>query len=132
MKSDFQVGPYCLEIISRKHRGSLAKFRSGTAPIKVETGRYQNLDLTERVCSHCASWVEDEEHVLMVCPAYEDLRFGLVTEAMLVNPDFEGYSNMQKKKKKKRVISSDSRIVRSSARFCTLILERRRNFLSRM
>ena len=26
----------------------------------------------------------------MVCPVYEDLRFGLVTEAMLVNPDFEG------------------------------------------
>ena len=38
MKSDFQVEPYCLEIISRKHRGSLAKFRSGTAPIKVEIG----------------------------------------------------------------------------------------------
>ena len=32
----------------------------------------------------------------MVCPVYEDLRFGLVTEAMLVNSDFEGYSNMQK------------------------------------
>ena len=50
MKRDFQVEPYCLEIISRKHRGSLAKFRSDTAPIKVETGRCQNLDLSERVC----------------------------------------------------------------------------------
>ena len=52
MKKDFQVEPYCLEILSRKHRGALAKFRSGTAPIKVETGRYQNLDLSERVCFH--------------------------------------------------------------------------------
>ena len=42
MKKDFQVEPYCLEILSRKHMGALAKFRSGTAPIKVETGRYQN------------------------------------------------------------------------------------------
>ena len=72
MKSDFQVEAYCLEIISRKHRGSLAKFRSGTALIKVETGRYQNLDLSEHVCFHCTSWVEDEEHVLMVCSVYED------------------------------------------------------------
>ena len=32
----------------------------------------------------------------MVCPLYENLRFSLVTEAILVNPDFEGYSNMQK------------------------------------
>ena len=96
MKSDLQVEPNCLKIISRKQRGSFAKFRSGIAPINVETARYQNLDLSERVCFHCASWVEDEEHVLMACPAYEDLRFSLVTEAMFVNPDFEGYSNMQK------------------------------------
>ena len=26
-------------------------FRTGTAPIKVETGRYQNLDLSERFAS---------------------------------------------------------------------------------
>ena len=57
MKKDFQVEPYCLEILSRKHRGALAKFRSGTAPIKVETGRYQSLDLSERVCFHCAPCV---------------------------------------------------------------------------
>ena len=49
MKSDFQVEPYWLEIISRKHRGSLAKFRSGTAPIKVETSRYQKFR-SERTC----------------------------------------------------------------------------------
>ena len=96
MKNDFHVEPYCLEILSRKHRGALAKFRSGTAPIKVETGRYQNLDLSERVCFHCTSCIEDEEHVLMVCPVYDDLRLSLISEALLVNPAFEGYSDMQK------------------------------------
>ena len=50
-----------------------------------------------------------------------DLRFGLVTEAMFENSDFEGYSNMQKM----CFLLSDSRIVRSSTRFCTLILEQR-------
>ena len=85
-----------IDILSRKHRGSLAKFRSGTAPIKVETGRYQNLDLSERVCFHCASCIEDEEHVLMVCPIYEDLRLSLIREAVLINPDFEGLSDIQK------------------------------------
>ena len=96
MKNEFHVEPYCLEILSRKHRGALAKFRSGTAPIKVETGRYQNLDLSERVCFHCTSCIEDEEHVLMVCPVYDDLRLSLISEALLVNPAFEGYSDMQK------------------------------------
>ena len=128
MKNDFHAEPYCFEIMSRKHRGSLAKFRSGTVPIKIETGRYQNLDLSERVCFHCASCIEDEEHVLMVCPIYEDLRMSLVSEAMLVNPAFGGYSDMQKL----CFLLSDSRMVRSSSRVCTLILERRRNFLSRV
>ena len=52
MKNDFHVEPYCLEIQSRKHRGALAKFRSGTAPIKVETGRYKHLDPNERDLLH--------------------------------------------------------------------------------
>ena len=128
MKNEFHVEPYCLEILSRKHRGALAKFRSGTAPIKVETGRYQNLDLSERVCFHCTSCIEDEEHVLMVCPVYDDLRLSLISEALLVNPAFEGYSDMQKM----CFLLSDSRMVRSSAKVCSLILERRRNFLSRL
>ena len=94
----------------------------------METGRYQNLDLSERVCFHCAPCVEDEEHVLMLCPLYEDLRCNLLYEAMLINPDFENYSNLQKM----CFLLSDSRIVRSSARVCTLVLERRGNLLSRM
>ena len=117
-----------MEILSRKHRGSLAKFRSGTAPIKVETGRYQNLDLSERICCHCTSCIEDEEHVLMICPIYDDLRLSFISEALLVNPAFEGYSDMQKL----CFLLSDSRLVRSSAKVCTLILERRRNVLSRL
>ena len=94
----------------------------------METGRYQNLDLSERVCFHCTSCIEDEEHVLMVCPAYDDLRLSLISEAFLVNPAIEGYSDMQKL----CFLLSDSRMVRSSAKVCSLILERRRNFLSRL
>ena len=52
--------------MSRKQRDSLAKFISGTAPIKIVTGRYQNLDLSEWVNFYCASCIEDEDHVLMV------------------------------------------------------------------
>ena len=110
MKNDFHAKPYCFEIMSRKHRGSLAEFRSGTAPIKIVTGRYQNLDLSERVCFHCAYCIEDEEHVLMVCLIYEDLRTSLVSEAMLVNPAFGGHSDIQKL----CFLLSDSRMVMSS------------------
>ena len=33
---------------------------------------------------------------MIVCPTYEDLRMSLVSEAMLVNAAFEGYSDLQK------------------------------------
>ena len=46
----------------------------------------------------------------MVCPIYEDLRMSLVSETMLVNPAFGGYSDMQKL----CFLLSDSRMVRSS------------------
>ena len=129
MKKDFEPEPYCFEILSRKHRGALAKFRSGTAPIKVETGWYQTLNLSERVCFHCAPCVEDEEHVLILCPLYEDLRCNLLYEDMVINPDFESYNSILQKM---CFLLSDSRIVTSSARVCTLVLERRGNLLSRM
>ena len=64
----------------------------------------------------------------MVCPIYEDLRMSLVSEAMLVNPAFGGYSDIQKL----CFLLSDSRMVRSSSKVCTLILEGRSNFLSRV
>ena len=56
-------------------------------------------------------------------PIYEDLSMSLVSEAMFVNPAFEGYSDRQKL----CFLLSDSKMVRSSAKVCTLILERRRN-----
>ena len=62
----------------------------------------------------------------MVCPIYKDLRLSLIRD-VLINPDFEGLSDIQKM----CFLLSDSQIVRSSAKVCTLILERRRNFLSR-
>ena len=39
-KQTFQVETYCKTVFNRSHRSALAKFRSGTAPIALETGRY--------------------------------------------------------------------------------------------
>ena len=43
-KQVFNVESYCKIIFNRSHRGALAKFRSGTAPIAIETG----LNVNER------------------------------------------------------------------------------------
>jgi len=42
-KHTFCVEKYCLLVLVPKHRSALCKFRCGVAPIRIETGRYENL-----------------------------------------------------------------------------------------
>ena len=50
-KNIFQTEFYVKNIMIRSHRSALAKFRSGVAPIRIETGRYQKLPVNElRLC----------------------------------------------------------------------------------
>ena len=46
----------------------MAKFHSGVAPLHIETGG------GERVCFTCPCSVENELHVPIQCPVYNDLR----------------------------------------------------------
>ena len=39
-KQDFNVESCCKTVFNRSHRGALAKLRSGTVPVAIETGRY--------------------------------------------------------------------------------------------
>ena len=42
-KQNLELENYCKTVFNRSHRGALAKFRSGTAPIALEIGRYNGL-----------------------------------------------------------------------------------------
>ena len=61
-------------IMSRTRRSALAKFRCGVAPLRLETGRYERIPYDERNCFNCINVVENEEHVLLECPLYNDIR----------------------------------------------------------
>ena len=58
------------------------------ATIGIETGRYSNLPLEERVCFHCKTIVEDECHVILHCPLYESIRQGLFEKCISMWPGF--------------------------------------------
>ena len=61
---------------------------SVVAPIRLETGRYANLPINERVCFNCNNCVEDEIHVLLHCPVYNDVRQVLFNKCIDVWSDF--------------------------------------------
>ena len=41
-KTVFETEPYCKLIMPLRHRATFAKFRCGVAPLRIETGRYEN------------------------------------------------------------------------------------------
>ena len=63
-------------------RRMLARIRSGTNNLRIETGRYERPRQIEkfRICKVCMRETEDEEHFLNRCKAYEDIRKDLFTE----------------------------------------------------
>ena len=86
-KQTFDTEAYVSKDILRSHRSALAKFRYGVAPIKLETGRYENLHVDESKCFVCDA-VESECHVICECPVYDDLRNILFTKAKEVIQNF--------------------------------------------
>ncbi len=46
----YEVEPYALSFMNRKHRSYLAQYRCGILPLEIETGRGQTKPVKERIC----------------------------------------------------------------------------------
>ena len=92
-KNTYSTKPYVRIIAQKKFRSAYAKFRCGVAPINIELCRYglARIPVKERVCSHCNE-VEDESHVLMYCPLYDDIRDQLTLSINDINPSLQDSS----------------------------------------
>ena len=62
----------------RKYSIVLSKFRCSSHDLCVESGRQCNVPYNLRFCLFCLkrglNHIEDEFHVLLICPLYEELR----------------------------------------------------------
>lgn len=123
-KSEYKAEEYCKMILPLRHRAAFAKFRCGVAPLRLETGRYENLALENRICPFCDS-IETEAHVILECMLYQDLRQILFSKATQVNFHFATLSP----KDKLIFIFSNADIRRLSAKTCFNILQRRYFYL---
>ena len=57
-KNEYKREKYVDVILPRHHRSAYAKFRSGVAPLRLETGRYERIEERDRVCFNCDSQIE--------------------------------------------------------------------------
>ena len=75
-KSNLLPEQYVKSFMPRYMRRVMAMLRCGSMPLCVETGRFNNTPLCERICNMCNNGnVEDEMHFLFECDVYSDLRF---------------------------------------------------------
>ena len=72
IKHIYEAEPY-LELNNFKIRQSMAKFRISNHRLRIETGRYDNTPLEQRLCLACHT-IEDEQHLLLHCTKYEKER----------------------------------------------------------
>ena len=77
-KLEFCTEQYLYLNMPQRLRSFLAKFRIGNHELEIERGRHQNIPVSERICKLCFNcnnvYVEDEYHVILQCPSYEELR----------------------------------------------------------
>ena len=119
-KTEFKTESYLYCPMTKTHRRSFSKFRCGVAPLRLETGRYEGLSESERTCFNCDGIIENEEHVLLECPLYEDIRQTLPYEPL--------HSDLSNEEKLITMFSSTSFTeIRIVAKICHDILMRRRD-----
>ena len=104
---------------------AFTKFRTGVAPLRLETGRYENLAVNQRTCFNCKENVESEQHVLLKCPLYKDLREIVYNEAFSINSSFYSLSD----EGKLTFLFTSNYLIKIVAKTCKDILDRRRCFL---
>ena len=119
-KNYFSPEKYCEIIMPPRHRAAFSKFRCGVAPLKIETGRYSGLPVSERKCPFCDS-VEDESHVILDCYLYNDLRETLFDRASVLDHNFMNLT----KQDKLVFLFTNTNMIRICAKTCLNILQRR-------
>ena len=111
--------------MSRTRGSSVAKFRCGVAPLRIETGRYEMIQYVMRNSFHCLMKVGSEEHVLLECPLYNDIRQKLFSKMEIPSDSFNALSNHDKICH----VLSDISIINKSGKACHEILNERRKLL---
>ena len=114
-------------IMPHYYKSAYAKFRCGVASIRLETGRYERLPEDLRTCFNCPNSVENEEHILLRCPIYSDLRETMLT---VLSEEFPDLSFMTARDQLSSILSCKlNKRIRICAKTYFAILRTKRNII---
>ncbi len=95
IKHKEQLDPekYVTSHLSRKERSYLAQLRLGILPIKLETGRFENIKTEERLCELCDARVVEDEF-LFKCTFNDSIRLNFLQKTQ-INGELNLSENVQ-------------------------------------
>ena len=74
-KNSFKTESYISKLVYKPDRSIVAKLRCGILQLHVETGRFTQTILENRLCNICNNnTIEDEFHFVCICPEYHNDR----------------------------------------------------------
>ncbi len=93
-KDDMNTAAHLNSNLPKYERSLISQLRLGVLPLRIETGRFTNLEVGDRLCELCdKNQVETEAHFLFECELYSDLRNNMSTA---LNTDFQNLNEPQK------------------------------------
>jgi len=119
-KVDYRLEPYLTMDISNKVMKNIARFRTSSHSLRIETGRHERpvVPAENRVCQKCnQNEVEDEIHYLLICPAHSTQRVILTDKIEQVIQNFSRYSSLEKFRKV--LTSKESEIIKALGNYIT-------------
>ena len=119
-KSSFCMEGYLHTISNRSHRVCYSKMWISNQRFAIETGRFRKIPRDIRCCLFCKkntqsiAVIEDEKHILLHCPLYEQYRKQLYGSVDELCPNFKDLENGDQWN---YLLNSDGPIVKAVARF---------------
>ena len=106
-KSQMEPEKYLTHLNVRKYRGALAKFRCSSHRLAIESGRYENILLEDRICLFCKELnktvIEDEYHFLLFCPTFQDIREKYIEQKYWKNPTYQLFIDLMSNADKRTI-----------------------------
>lgn len=82
----FEYSFYLKNVNISKYLTALTRLRLSAHHLSVETGRWRNISLSDRLCSACQK-LEDEFHLLFECKLYNSIRKRYINQYYVINPN---------------------------------------------
>ena len=121
VKQNYCFENYLTEVKNKRHREAMTKIRTSTHKLMVEKGRYLKIPRADRTCPNCSlNVVEDEEHALIECPAYEAARREIINRITDICPNLAQLDNQNQLV---FLLSAEGSIAPLVAKLCCLILK---------